>query len=611
MWIRSLNCQKAAVVLTAAGYFSYATQLASAATVSPNVDVPSASQRLRYVDAAPSASRNGGKAAASTAVTAVTGRRRAARPPGSAPAQTITQEISAPGGGTVSLANGTRVMFPPYTFASDQLVTVAVRAPEPEEADASIDAASVLGADLRTDSLLIIDTGYEQPLGDIVVAIPLPPALQTAALTPVVFAQELWSGELEEMDAFQPLASAVSNGVITTSLSPDLFTDGRDNRPTFNCPLLLGSYLTSATATLASFAAASSSCPNLPFGSPFIGHSLSDLELGDGFGPRKLQGGPETHDGLDIKLPSNETVSVQPVAPGCIEHIGFSITYGQVVIVKHADGRTRTLYAHLEKGSVSVAGTAGIDYPTALANGASSWKDFGPQQICVNPGTAIGHADSTGRAFGPHLHFEIKDGPIVFGAHGRLDPEECVFHEPKLTVSTDGTGKGTVEIQIDGRAGRVTCGSSCVRAIRNGRAALTAVPDAATGAEFRGWHGVPCDADPECPIAISADTSAVATFNGPTCSAEQLEGGDIPETRLIDMGKTSGTFVFSYNTYVIPDEMIVSYEGRTLFDSGCVGESRDVTLTYSGSSTLVRVEVRPNCAGDTGTAWDFVIGCPQ
>lgn len=440
MWIHSLNCRKAAGVFTAS-YLCYVTQMANAATVLLPVEHQTHSDATTLT--APSA--------AATVV-----RRRAARPPGNAPAaQTVTQLIPASDGGTVSLSNGTRVTFPPYTFALDHVVTVAVRAPEPAEADASLDAVAVLGADLRTDSLLTIDTADEPPLSDIVVTIPLPPNLQNAALTPVVFSQNLWSSELEEMDTFEPVASTVSNGVITASLAPVLFTDARDNRSTFNCPLLLGSYQTSATSTLTSVAVAGSSCPNLTFGSPFIGHNLSDLELGDGFGPRKLQGANETHDGLDIKLPGDEIVNVQPVAPGCIERIGFSATYGQVVIIKHTDGRTRTLYAHLEAGSVNVAGTAGVDYPAALVNGATAWKAWGPQQTCLGPGTAIGHADTTGRAFGPHLHFEIKDGPIVFGAHGRLDPEECVFHEPKLTVSTDGTGTGTIEIEIDGRAGRV------------------------------------------------------------------------------------------------------------------------------------------------------------
>lgn len=77
------------------------------------------------------------------------------------------------------------------------------------------------------------------------------------------------------------------------------------------------------------------------------------------------------------------------------------------------------------------------------------------------------------------------------------------------------------------------------------------------------------------------------------------------------MGKSSGTFSFYYDTYNIPDVVKVSYEGRTLFDSGCIGKSSTETLTYSGTSSRVTVQVTPNCAGTKGTGWTFTVACPQ
>jgi hypothetical protein len=95
------------------------------------------------------------------------------------------------------------------------------------------------------------------------------------------------------------------------------------------------------------------------------------------------------------------------------------------------------------------------------------------------------------------------------------------------------------------------------------------------------------------------------------CSSTQVAGGDTGETRTIQMGRTSGTFNFSYDTYTVQDRMLVIYEGKTLFDTGCVGASGSVNILYIGTSTTVTVQVIPNCAGGSGTQWTFTVGCPM
>jgi hypothetical protein len=96
------------------------------------------------------------------------------------------------------------------------------------------------------------------------------------------------------------------------------------------------------------------------------------------------------------------------------------------------------------------------------------------------------------------------------------------------------------------------------------------------------------------------------------CSSVQVAGGDAPETHVIEMGQSSGTFSFYYQTYSIPDEMVVSYQGTVLFDTGCVGQENTVDLTYSGSATTIVVQVTPDCDGSSsGTAWTFTVGCPH
>ena len=97
------------------------------------------------------------------------------------------------------------------------------------------------------------------------------------------------------------------------------------------------------------------------------------------------------------------------------------------------------------------------------------------------------------------------------------------------------------------------------------------------------------------------------------CNDLTIAGGDTPETHTVELNQTSGTFNFLYETYGIADRMIVKYQGNTLYDSGCVTTVSTVsqTISYSGTSTQVIVEIQPNCSGTTtGTAWTFTVTCP-
>ena len=94
------------------------------------------------------------------------------------------------------------------------------------------------------------------------------------------------------------------------------------------------------------------------------------------------------------------------------------------------------------------------------------------------------------------------------------------------------------------------------------------------------------------------------------CNTTTQAGGDTPETHTYSMGQSSGTFRFDYDTYAQQDRMTVTYEGTTLFDTGCVGASGTQYISYSGSSNNVTVSVQPNCAGGTGTSWTFTVYCP-
>jgi len=71
-----------------------------------------------------------------------------------------------------------------------------------------------------------------------------------------------------------------------------------------------------------------------------------------------------------------------------------------------------------------------------------------------------------------------------------------------------------------------------------------------------------------------ASTQAIA------CNTTAKSGTNAPETVAVNVGKGSGTVQFFYNMYQVKDQMIVSYGGQTLFDTGCVSGSKTVPLKY-------------------------------
>lgn len=112
---------------------------------------------------------------------------------------------------------------------------------------------------------------------------------------------------------------------------------------------------------------------------------------------------------------------------------------------------------------------------------------------------------------------------------------------------------------------------------------------------------------------------AVTRFNYkleklPKCDSQQVAGNNVPETRVIEMGKKSGVAKLTYETYTAKDRIKVVYENETLFDSGCVGTNGSWTksISFSGDSSQMHVKIEPNCAGDsTGTEWWFNLACPE
>ena len=107
-----------------------------------------------------------------------------------------------------------------------------------------------------------------------------------------------------------------------------------------------------------------------------------------GFGGRTdpFSGEGAYHSGVDISAPAG--TPVQATADGRVRFSGFYHGYGRVIMVDHGNNYS-TYYAHLSRADVMEG-----------------------QEI--RRGETIGAVGSTGRATGPHLHYEVRigDSPV-------------------------------------------------------------------------------------------------------------------------------------------------------------------------------------------------------
>lgn len=111
-------------------------------------------------------------------------------------------------------------------------------------------------------------------------------------------------------------------------------------------------------------------------------HNPVDGVITSRYGSRRdpFHGQHRHHDGLDIAAEKGSPV--RAVRDGVVRSAGTRDGYGNVVVVDHGDG-LQTLYAHCDTLTVR--------------EGAR-----------VQAGQAIATVGDTGRATGPHLHFEVR-----------------------------------------------------------------------------------------------------------------------------------------------------------------------------------------------------------
>lgn len=121
---------------------------------------------------------------------------------------------------------------------------------------------------------------------------------------------------------------------------------------------------------------------------------LSDATLVSPFGYRKhpISGKQKLHKGVDLAAP--EGAPIHAVSDGTIRLAASSTSYGNYIILEHADGLC-SLYAHCKKLLIQTGAT-------------------------INAGQAIAEVGATGATTGAHLHLEL------WRAGKLLNPEDYI-----------------------------------------------------------------------------------------------------------------------------------------------------------------------------------------
>jgi len=148
------------------------------------------------------------------------------------------------------------------------------------------------------------------------------------------------------------------------------------------------------------------------------------------------------HAGIDIKSPDGKTgAPLYAVADAVVSRVKVqSAGYGNALYLRHPNGYT-SVYAHLKKFPPAIAA-----YVKKQQYKKKSFTiDLHPNadQFQIKKGEVIGWLGLSGRSYGPHLHFEIRDSktekpinPQLFGI-GAADSKDPKLHALRVYSLND------------------------------------------------------------------------------------------------------------------------------------------------------------------------------
>ncbi len=154
------------------------------------------------------------------------------------------------------------------------------------------------------------------------------------------------------------------------------------------------------------------------------------LKLSGSFGELRSN---HFHTGIDIKSENGQGGDkIFAIADGYISRIKINRGgYGQAIYIDHPSGHT-SVYAHLDSFNDSIS-----SYISLIQEELESWEidiHLNKKKLIVKQGEMIGILGNTGRSYGPHLHFEIRDtksekpiNPFLFGIKPTDNKKPLVF----------------------------------------------------------------------------------------------------------------------------------------------------------------------------------------
>ena len=163
------------------------------------------------------------------------------------------------------------------------------------------------------------------------------------------------------------------------------------------------------------------------------------------------------HAGIDIKTKGTEGFNVYSIGDGYISRIQITHGgYGKALYIKHDNGQS-SVYAHLKKYSPKIEK---IIKEIQYSNESYTFRVYPKEnEIRISEKELIGYSGNTGRSYGPHLHYELRDDkdrpinplkyknytvldtipPVVLGLHYKEIPQNSIngsnssFKNLKLT----------------------------------------------------------------------------------------------------------------------------------------------------------------------------------